>query len=124
MAVDSMVHHWVSLTVENKSANQYILGMAVRNCTGVFYADDGITVMYPRGHKCHHWTLQKVQPDGQYCKIQDHDLPYRGDLHRDFRGDFQLEDHRRGGHVTGASLVVHHMSGLRGGADGKVHNGP
>ena len=80
--------------------------------------------MAPRGHKCTNCTHQKGQPDVQCRKIQDHDLPDGGDLHRDTRGGFQLKDHRRGVHVPGASAVAHHMSRLCSRVDSWVHNGP
>ena len=76
------------------------------------------------GHQFSHRTLHKCRPDGQCSKIQDHDLPAGGDFHRYVRGGFQLEDHRRGGHVPGSSAAAHTMYRLQGGVDVQVHDGP
>ena len=43
MAVDSVVRHWMSLTVEGKYATYELLGMAVGWYMGMFYAYEGIT---------------------------------------------------------------------------------
>ena len=40
--VDSLVLHWMSLTVEDLSTNHEGLGMTVGQCIGIFYADDGM----------------------------------------------------------------------------------
>ena len=40
--VYSMVRHWMSITVEDESATNGGLGMAVGLCMGMFYADDGM----------------------------------------------------------------------------------
>ena len=42
MEVDSVVRHWMSLTMEDKSTNHEVLGMAVRSCMGVFIVDFGM----------------------------------------------------------------------------------
>ena len=42
MSVDSVVRHWLSLTVEDKFAIHDRLGMAMGRSMGVFYADDGL----------------------------------------------------------------------------------
>ena len=44
VAVDRVVCHWISLTVEDKSTTHEGLGMEVGRCTGVFYADDSMIV--------------------------------------------------------------------------------
>ena len=81
-------------------------------------------IMSPRIHQCYHRTLHKGRPDGQCRKIQDHDLPSGGDLHRDIKVGFQSEEHRTGGQVPGASVTTHPMSGLQGGVIIRVHYGP
>ena len=43
VAVDSVVRHWMSLTVEGKYATYELLGMAVGWYMGMFYAYEGIT---------------------------------------------------------------------------------
>ena len=42
VAVNSIFLHWLSLTVEDKSAIHYGFGVAVGSSIGIFYADDGI----------------------------------------------------------------------------------
>ena len=44
VAVDRVVCHWISLTVENKYATHEGIGMPVGQCMGVFYADDVMVV--------------------------------------------------------------------------------
>ena len=80
--------------------------------------------MAPRGEQYPHCNFQKGRPDGQCRKIQDHELPYGGDLYRYFIGGVQSEDHRIGDHLPGGSPAAHTMPGLRGGVDGRVHAGP
>ena len=45
MAVESVVHHWISLTVEDDSATHEGLGMEVGRCIRTFDADDGMIVL-------------------------------------------------------------------------------
>ena len=40
--VEIVVHHWLSLTLEDDSATHDRLGMVVGRCKGVFYVDDGM----------------------------------------------------------------------------------
>ena len=42
MAVDSLVYHWMQLTVEEESATHEVLGTAVGHCMGVLFLDNGI----------------------------------------------------------------------------------
>ena len=44
VSVDSVAHHWMSLTVEDKSATYEGLVMVVGRCMGVFYAYGGMIV--------------------------------------------------------------------------------
>ena len=64
------------------------------------------------------------QPDVQRRKIQDHDLPDWGNSHMDVRGGLHLEEHWGECHLLGSPMVTHPMSGLRGGLDGRAHDGP
>ena len=80
--------------------------------------------MSPRVHKCSHNTLYKGRPYGKCRKIKDNYLTAGGDSYRYVRGGFQLEEHRIGGHVQGASVAAHPMSRICGGVDIQVHEGP
>ena len=42
VAVDSVICHWLSLTVEENSATHDGIGMVVGRCIGMFYADDSM----------------------------------------------------------------------------------
>ena len=79
--------------------------------------------MAPRGHQFPRWNLQKCHHDGQCSKIQYHNLPAGVDSQMDVRGGIQLEEHRGGGHLPGASEAAHPMSRLRGGFDGRFYDG-
>ena len=50
-----------------------------------------------------HLSHKKGRPYGQCSKIQDPDLQGRGNSHKDVRGVFQLEYHRKGDHIPGVS---------------------
>ena len=76
----------------------------------------------PRVHQYPNRNLPKVRPNGQFRKIQDHDLPTRGNLHMDVRGDLQSEEQRGWGHLPGAPLMAHPMSGLWDGVDIQIHD--
>ena len=45
-----------------------------------------------RGDQCYHRTLQKGRTHGKCCKIQDHDLLYRGNLYGGVRVGFKSEE--------------------------------
>ena len=59
--------------------------------------------MASRVYQCYHLNLHKGQTYGQGCKIQDHDLQSKGNLHRDVRVSFQSEEQIRGGNLPGDS---------------------
>ena len=77
-----------------------------------------------RVHQCPHRNLQEVRPDVQSRKIQEHDLLVRGNSHMFVRGGIWLEKHRRGGHLLGAAVVAHPISGLQSGVYGWVYDRP
>ena len=80
--------------------------------------------MDPRGDQNPYRNIQKVRPDVQHRKIQYPDLTSGSDSHRDVIGGLQSEDQRAGGHLPGAPIMLHPVSGLWDGVDDRVHDGP
>ena len=95
VAVYRTVRHWISITVEENVAIHDILVMAVGRCMGVMYSHGGMIVSrdpkwFQGAINVLNLIFSRVRLMEKRRKVQYHDFPARGDLHRDIIGSVQL----------------------------------